>query len=273
MMKLFINQQATSTTAPNWKEIWQFRELMYMLTWRDIKVRYKQTAIGITWSVLKPLITTLLFTLVFSRITKFQNPSSAPYILMVFAGMIPWQFFSVTLNEISQSLVGNAGLVNKIYFPKIILPFSTILTNLIDFFISMLIMAGMMWWFHYTPGWQVMLLPFFILLLVACALGTGLYLSVLNVKFRDFKFIIPFILQIGLFITPIAFSSTNISDHWRLVYALNPMVGIISGARWCLLNDPIYWPEVVMSCVLTSVMLGIGMRYFTKMEKTFADSI
>lgn len=273
MLKMFINQNSTSTTVPYWKEIWQFRELMYMLTWRDIKVRYKQTAIGITWSVLKPLITTLLFTLVFSRITKFQNPSAAPYVLMVFAGMIPWQFFSATLGEISQSLVGNAGLVNKIYFPKIILPFSTILTNLIDLCISMFIMAGMMCWFHYAPGWQVIFLPFFILLLVTCSLGAGLYLSVLNVKYRDFKFIIPFILQIGLFITPIAFSSTNINDKWRLLYALNPMVGIVSGTRWCLLNDPLYWPEVIISCTITAIMFGIGIRYFIKMEQTFADNI
>jgi lipopolysaccharide transport system permease protein len=272
-MKPFIKTTSPEALALYWKEMWSFRELLYILSWRDIKVRYKQTIIGIAWSVLKPLITTLIFTLVFSRITRFQNPSAAPYVLMVFAGMLPWQFFSSTLGDMSMSVVNNGGLIGKVYFPRVIIPFAAITTNLVDFGIALLLMAGIMAWFHFVPGWQIIILPLFIGMLVACVLGAGLYLSVLNVRFRDFKFIIPFVIQIGLFITPVAFSSANINDHWRLLYALNPLVGIISGMRWCLLNDPIYWPEVWISGGIIIGLLWIGVNYFMKMEKTLSDNI
>ena len=256
-----------------WQEVWSFRELLYIFSWRDIKVRYKQTLVGVSWSVLKPLITTLIFTLVFSRITRFPNPSQAPYILMVFAGMLPWQFFASTLNDISMSVVGNAGLIGKVYFPRIIIPLAVMLTNFVDFLISIAIMIGMMAWLHFLPGWHVVFFPLFILMLIGCLLGAGLYLSVLNVRYRDFKFIIPFVIQVGLFITPVAFSSSNIASQWRLAYALNPLVGIIGGIRWCLLGDPLYWPEVWISCSVIVLLLWIGVRYFSKMEKTFADDI
>lgn len=256
-----------------WKEVWAFRELMYTLTWRDLKVRYKQTLIGVSWSILRPLITTLIFAFVFSRITRFPNPSAAPYLLMVFAGMLPWQFFANTLGDLSQSITGNAGLIGKIYFPRIVMPFASVITNLADFGISMLILLVMMAGYRYWPDWHIVFLPLFLLLLVACVLGAGLYVSVLNVRYRDFKFIIPFVIQIGLFVTPVAFSSSNIPEQWRLLYALNPLVGIISGIRWCLLHDPLYWPEVWISCVVIISLLYAGTRYFRKTESTFADNL
>lgn len=256
-----------------WKEIWRSRELIYIFSWRDIKVRYKQTFIGIAWSVLKPLLTTVIFTIVFSRITKFPNPSEAPYILMVFSGMLVWQFFSTTLGDISNSIVGSAGLIGKIYFPRMVIPLASVITNLVDFVISLVIMTIMMLFYHYSPDWQVVFLPFFVLMLIACAVGAGLIFSAMNVKYRDFKFIVPFILQLGIFITPVAFSSSNIEDKWRLLYAVNPVVGIISGFRWCLLHDPIYWPEVLISCCFIVILLLIAFRYFRNMEKTFSDNI
>ena len=256
-----------------WKEVWAFRELMYTLTWRDLKVRYKQTLIGVSWGVLRPLITTLIFALVFSCITRFPNPSSAPYLLMVFTGMLPWQFFANTLNDLSQSITGNANLIGKIYFPRIVIPFASVITNLADYGISMLILLVMMICYHQVPGWHVIFLPFFILMLIACALGIGLYVAVLNVKYRDFKFIIPFVIQIGLFITPVAFSSTNVPQQWRLLYAFNPLAGIISGMRWCLLGDTLYWPEVWISAAVIILMLYAGTRYFRKTEATFVDNL
>lgn len=256
-----------------WKEVWSFRELMYTLTWRDLKVRYKQTLIGVSWGVLRPLITTLIFALVFSRITKFRNPSSAPYLLMVFTGMLPWQFFANTLGDLGQSITGNANLIGKIYFPRIVIPLASTITNLADFGISLLILLVMMACYHVAPGGHIIFLPFFLLLLIACVLGTGLYVSVLNVKYRDFKFIIPFVIQIGLFVTPVAFSSSNVPQQWRLLYALNPLAGIISGMRWCLLGDALYWPEVWISCIVIILLLYAGTRYFRKTESTFADNL
>lgn len=270
-----MKQRNHRTTAHRlyWKEVWGFRELMYTLTWRDLKVRYKQTLIGVSWGILRPLITTLIFALVFSRITRFQNPSSAPYLLMVFTGMLPWQFFANTLGDLSQSVTGNAHLIGKIYFPRIVIPFASAVTNLADFGISILILFVMMACYQQAPGWHIIFLPFFLFLLIACVLGTGLYVSVLNVRYRDFKFIIPFVVQIVLFVTPVAFSSGNIPERWRLLYACNPLVGIISGMRWCLLNDPLYWPEVWISCTVVVFLLYAGTRYFRKTEPTFADNL
>lgn len=256
-----------------WSEIWRFRELLYILSWRDIKVKYKQTMIGASWSILRPLLTTLIFVVVFSRIAKMPNHSAAPYILVVFAGMLPWQFFANTLGEVGFSVVSNAGLIGKVYFPRIIIPFATIITNLVDFAVSLIIMAVMMAWYHYYPGWQVIFFPLFVLMLAACALGSGLYLATLNVKYRDIKFIVPFIVQVGLFVTPVAYSSSNIPAEWRLWYALNPLVGVISGLRWCLLGDPLYWPELWISLTVIVLLLVAGIYYFSRMEKTFADNI
>ncbi len=256
-----------------WNDLWRYRELFYILSWRDIKVRYKQTVIGAAWSIIRPLLTTIIFTFVFSRVAKLQNPGDAPYALMVFAGMLPWQFFSNALSESSNSLVGNANLITKVYFPRMIIPASSVITSLVDFAISFLILLGMCIWYQYLPSWQIIFLPLFILFAFICAFGVGLYLTAVNVKYRDFRYIIPFIIQFGLYITPIGFSSSVIPEQYRLLYSLNPMVGVIDGFRWCILGDPMHWQSFFVSMGISILFLWIGVRYFRKMEKTFADSI
>jgi lipopolysaccharide transport system permease protein len=256
-----------------WLELWGYHELIYILSWRDIKIRYKQTVMGASWGIIRPLVTTIIFTVVFNRIARLQNPSTAPYILMVSAGMLPWQFFASALGETSNSVIGNAGLISKVYFPRLIIPLSSIVTSLVDFAVAFIIIIVMMLWFKFLPGWQIILLPFFILLLIASALGVGLFLTALNVKYRDFRHLIPFVIQIGLYVTPVAFSSKNIPAHWRIWYSLNPMVGIVDGFRWTLLNDSLYWPGLVISIVITLFLLFYGIRFFRKMEKNFVDDI
>jgi lipopolysaccharide transport system permease protein len=256
-----------------WKDLWRFRELFYILSWRDIKVRYKQTVLGAAWSIIRPLLTTIIFTVVFSKIAKLDNPGNAPYALMVFAGMLPWQFFSNALSESSNSLIGNANLITKVYFPRLIIPASSVITSLVDFAISFLLLIVMMFWYQYIPSWHIVFLPIFILLAFMCAFGVGLYLTAANVKYRDFRYIIPFIIQFGLYITPVGFSSSVIGEKWKLLYALNPMVGIIDGFRWCILGDPMNWNSFIFSFVVIVIFLIIGVTYFRKMEKSFADNI
>jgi len=256
-----------------WRDLWRYRELFYILSWRDIKVRYKQTVIGAAWSIIRPLLTTIIFTIVFSRIARLDNPGNAPYMLMVFAGMLPWQFFSNALSEASSSLVGNANLITKVYFPRMIIPASSVITSLVDFAISFIILLGMFAWFRYIPSWHIIFLPIFIVLAFLCAFGVGLYLTAVNVKYRDFRYIIPFIIQFGLYITPVGFSSSVINEKWRMLYSLNPMVGVIDGFRWCILGDPMHWPSFFVSIVITICFIWLGITYFRKMEKTFADNI
>jgi lipopolysaccharide transport system permease protein len=256
-----------------WKDLWRYRELFYILSWRDIKVRYKQTVLGAAWSIIRPLLTTIIFTIVFSKIAKLDNPGNAPYALMVFAGMLPWQFFSNALSESSNSLIGNANLITKVYFPRLIIPASSVITSLVDFAISFLILIVMMFWYHYIPSWHIVFLPVFIILAFLCAFGVGLYLTAVNVKYRDFRYIIPFIIQFGLYITPVGFSSSVIGEKWKSIYALNPLVGIIDGFRWCILGDPMNWGSFIFSVIVILVFLIIGVAYFRKMEKSFADNI
>jgi lipopolysaccharide transport system permease protein len=256
-----------------WRDIWRYRELFYILSWRDIKVRYKQTVLGAAWSIIRPLLTTIIFTIVFSRIAQLAHPGQAPYALMVFAGMLPWQFFSNALSESSSSLVGNANLITKVYFPRLIIPASSVITSLVDFAISFVILLGMLIWYAYTPSWQMIFLPLFILMAFLCAFGIGLFLTAVNVKYRDFRYIIPFIIQFGLYITPVGFSSTLIPDEYRWAFALNPMVGVIEGFRWCILGDPLHIDSMLIAVGVTLVFLWIGLTYFRKMEKTFADTI
>ncbi len=256
-----------------WKDLWRYRELFYILSWRDIKVRYKQTVLGAAWSIIRPLLTTIIFTIVFSKIAKLDNPGNAPYALMVFAGMLPWQFFSNALSESSNSLIGNANLITKVYFPRLIIPASSVITSLVDFAISFLILIVMMFWYHYIPSWHIVFLPVFIILAFLCAFGVGLYLTAVNVKYRDFRYIIPFIIQFGLYITPVGFSSSVIGEKWKSLYALNPMVGIIDGFRWCILGNPMNWNSFIFSVLVILVFLIIGVTYFRKMEKSFADNI
>jgi lipopolysaccharide transport system permease protein len=261
-------------TAKNyWKDLWRYRELFYILSWRDIKVRYKQTVVGAAWSIIRPLLTTIVFYFVFSRIAKLQNPGNAPYMLMIFAGMLPWQFFSNALSEASNSLLGNSNLITKIYFPRLIVPASSVITSLVDFAISFGIMIAMMIWYRFMPGLQIVLLPVFILLAFISAFGIGVFLTALNVKYRDFRYIIPFIIQFGLYITPVGFNSSLINEKWRFIYSLNPMVGVIDGFRFCLLGDKMQWPSLINAVIISLIFLGVGLYYFRKMEKTFADNI
>lgn len=256
-----------------WRDLWVFRELFYILSWRDIKVRYKQTVIGAAWSIIRPLLTTIIFTIVFSRVAKLSAPGGAPYAIMVFAGMLPWQFFANALSEASNSLIGNANLISKVYFPRLIIPASSIITSLVDFAISFLLLLGMLIFYQYVPDVKIFLLPLFILLALTAAFGVGLYITALNVKYRDFRYIIPFIVQIGLYITPVGFSSSVVPAQWRLLYSLNPMVGVVDGFRWCIINEPLYLPGLGLSLLVTLLFLWAGISYFRKTEKSFADNI
>ena len=256
-----------------WKDLWRYRELFYILSWRDIKVRYKQTVLGVAWSVIRPLLTTIIFTILFSRIAKMGNPGNAPYALMVFAGMLPWQFFSNALSEASNSLIGNSNLITKVYFPRMIIPSSSVITSLVDLAISFVIMLLMFAWFRFLPSWHIIFFPIFVILAFTCAFGIGLYLTAVNVKYRDFRYIIPFIVQFGLYVSPVGFNSFVISENYRMLYALNPMVGVIDGFRWCLLGDPMHWRSFIVSVAMTLGFLWLGIHYFRKMEKSFADNI
>ena len=256
-----------------WRDLWLFRELFYILSWRDIKVRYKQTVIGAAWSIIRPLFTTIIFTIVFSRVAKLGAPPGVPYAILVFAGMLPWQFFANAMGEASNSLIGNANLVSKVYFPRMIIPASSVITSLVDFGISFLLLLSMCLFYGYTPDVKIFFLPLFVLLSLAAALGVGLYITALNVKYRDFRYIIPFAVQIGLYISPVGFSSSVVPDKWKLWYSLNPMVGIIDGFRWCILGDTIHWNSFLISCGVTIFFVIIGIYYFRKTEKSFADNI
>jgi len=265
--------KAGSSEKNYWKDLWRFRELFYILSWRDIKVRYKQTVLGAAWSIIRPLLTTIVFTVVFNKIAKLQNPGNAPYALMVFAGMLPWQFFSNALSESSNSLIGNANLITKVYFPRMIIPASSVITSMVDFAISFLILVAMCCWYQYLPSWHIIFLPLFILIAFFCAFGVGLYLTAVNVKYRDFRYIIPFIIQFGLYITPVGFSSSVVGERWKFLYSLNPMVGVIDGFRWCILGDSMSLSSLLISLTTTLLFLILGLFYFRKMEKTFADNI
>jgi lipopolysaccharide transport system permease protein len=255
-----------------WKDLWLFRELFYILSWRDIKVRYRQTVIGAAWSVVRPLLTTVIFTLVFSRVAKLDS-GNVPYPVMVFAGMLPWQFFASALAESSNSLVGNSNLISKVYFPRMIIPASSIITSLADFGISFVLLIVMMVFYQYVPDIKILLLPIFILMVLAAAFGVGLYVTALNVKYRDFRHIIPFIIQIGLYVTPVGFSSRVVPEKWKLWYSLNPMVSVVDGFRWCILDEPLYLPGFLISICVIVFFLWLGVFYFRKTERSFADNI
>lgn len=258
-----------------WRDLWHYRELFQVLAWRDVSVRYKQTAIGVAWALIRPLLTMLVFTILFGKVAKLEAPIGVPYALLVFAGMLPWQFFATSLAEASNSLISNSNLISKIYFPRLIVPTASVMVALVDFLISFVILIGMMIWYQFLPGWQVLLLPLFVLLAFAASLGPGLWITALNVKYRDFRYIIPFLVQFGLYVSPVGFSSDVIPDQWRLLYSLNPMVGVIDGFRWCLLGgeSDIYWPGFGLGLTVTVFFLWIGIRTFRKMEKSFADLI
>lgn len=267
--------EAGRTEKNYWGDLWRYRELFLILAWRDLSVRYKQTIIGILWAILRPLLTMVVFTVIFGRIAKLPSDGNVPYALMVFAAMLPWTLFSNALSESSNSLIGNANLIGKVYFPRLIIPAATLVTAFIDFLISFIILIAIMVHYHFAPGWQILLLPFFIVLALLASLGPGLWITALNVKYRDFRYIIPFVVQFGLYVSPVGFSSTIIPERWRLLYSLNPIVGVIDGFRWCILgvNSPIYLPGFLLSLVIIAFFLWLGISHFRKMEKTFADII
>ncbi len=258
-----------------WLELWRYRELFRVLAWRDISVRYKQTIIGVLWALIRPFLTMLIFTIIFGRIAKLPSDGSAPYALMVFAGMLPWTFFATGLAEASNSLVTNSNLISKVYFPRLIIPTATVVVAFVDFLVSFFILLALLVWYQFEPGWQILLLPLFVLLAFFASIGPSLWITALNVRYRDFRYIIPFIVQFGLYVSPVGFSSSVVPQQWRLLYSLNPLVGVIDGFRWCILGgqSQLYMPGLLTSIGVTLLFLWFGIRQFRKMEKGFADLI
>jgi lipopolysaccharide transport system permease protein len=258
-----------------WRDLWRYRELFYFLAWRDILVRYKQTVIGIAWAVIRPFLTMVVFTIVFSRIAKLPAPGSVPYPLLVMAAMLPWQFFSTALSESSNSLIGNANLISKVYFPRLVVPAGAVITSFVDFLITLAMMALLMLWYGFAPDLRLLTLPLFVALAFGCAFGAGLWLCALNVKYRDFRYIVPFIVQFGLYISPVGFSSNIVPENWRLLSSLNPMVGVIDGFRWSLLRgeSPFQLSSLAISALITAILCVTGIWYFRRTEKMFADVI
>ena len=267
--------EAGRTEKNYWADLWRYRELFVILAWRDIAVRYKQTIIGVIWAVVRPFLTMVVFSAIFGRIARLPSDGGAPYALMVFAGMLPWSLFSTALGEASNSLIGNERLISKVYFPRLIIPTATVVTAFVDFLISFVILVGLMLFYRFPPGWNMLLLPSFIVLALLASLGPGLWITALNVKYRDFRYVIPFVVQFGLYVSPVGFSSGVIPGDWRLLYSLNPMAGVIDGFRWCILGtgSPLYWPGFVLSIAAVAFFLWLGISRFRKMENTFADLI
>ena len=277
--KIIIEPNAKASRY--WKDLWNFRGLFYFLAWRDVLVRYKQTTIGILWSVLRPLLTILIFTIVFNKLGGFQSGSSVPYAIMVCAGMLPWQYFSNAFSESAGSLVANSNLVSKVYFPRLIVPASSVIVSFIDFLISFVILIGLFFWYGFWPGWRIIALPLLLVLATVTAFGSGLFIAALNVKYRDFKFVIPFIIQFGLYISPVGYSSTVVYGNstipvmLKYLYSLNPMVGVIDGFRWAILGENVttFLPGLILSIAISFFMLFFGIYYFRKTERKFADFI
>jgi lipopolysaccharide transport system permease protein len=257
-----------------WRDLWRYRELFYFLAWRDILVRYKQTSIGVAWSVLRPFLTMIAFTLVFNKLAKLPS-EGVPYPILVFAALLPWQFFANSLSEASNSLIDNSNLLTKVYFPRLIVPTSSVIVSMVDFCISLGILALLMLWYGFIPDWRILSLPLFFLLAFLASFGCSLWLSALNVKYRDFRYVVPFIVQFGLYISPVGFSTSIVPEKWRLLYSLNPMVGVIDGFRWGLLGGKaqIYWNGMLVSSLVALAIFFFGLRFFRNMERNFADVI
>jgi lipopolysaccharide transport system permease protein len=258
-----------------WLDLWRYRELFRVLAWRDLSVRYKQTVIGVLWALIRPFLTMLVFTIIFGRIAKLPTDGNAPYALMVFAGILPWTLFSTGLSEASNSLINNEKLISKVYFPRLIVPIATIVVAFVDFLISFGILLALMGWYRFMPDWRILFLPIFAVLAFFASVGPSLWITSLNVKYRDFRYVIPFIVQFGLYVSPVGFSSSVVPEQWRMLYSLNPMVGVIDGFRWCLLRgqSELYPPGLLASVAVIAFFLWFGVRRFRKTEKSFADLI
>jgi lipopolysaccharide transport system permease protein len=258
-----------------WLDLWRYRELFRVLAWRDLSVRYKQTVIGVLWALIRPFLTMLVFTVIFGRIAKLPTDGNAPYALMVFAGILPWTLFSNGLSEASNSLINNTSLISKVYFPRLIVPIATIVVAFADFLISICILVALMAWYRFLPDWRIAVLPVFTLLALFASAGPALWITSLNVRYRDFRYVIPFIVQLGLYVSPVGFSSSVVPEQWRLLYSLNPMVGVIDGFRWCILHgqSELSAPSLLTSIAVIAFFLWFGVRQFRKTEKSFADLI
>ena len=258
-----------------WRDIWHYRELFAILAWRDVAVRYKQTVIGVAWAVVRPLVTMVVFTVVFGKLAGLPSDGATPYPLLVLAGMLPWMLFAGVLSEASMSLVGNAHLIGKVYFPRLIVPGAAAVVALVDFAVNQVVLAALMAWYGVVPGWRIAVLPGFIALAVLASLGPALLMTALNVKYRDFRYIVPFIVQLGLYVSPVGFSSAVVPEAWRLWYSLNPVVGVIDGFRWCLLGGEsrLYLPGFALSLAVVALFLWAGIVYFRRTERTFADLV
>ena len=266
--------EAGRTERHYWADLWRYRGLFYFLAWRDLVVRYRQTAIGVAWAVLRPVLTMVVFTLVFGKLAKLPS-DNVPYPILVFAALLPWQLFASAFSEAGNSLISNASMISKVYFPRLIIPAGAVIVSSVDFLISLVILAALMAWYDFPPDWRILALPLFVLLALAAALGAGIWTAALNVRYRDVRFIIPFVVQLGLYVSPVGFSSSLIPEQWRLLYSVNPMVGVIDGFRWAILSGeaPLYWPGILLSFVFIVVVLATGIRYFRATEKSFADVI
>jgi lipopolysaccharide transport system permease protein len=274
-MRDVIVIEAGRTERHYWLDLWRYRELFQVLAWRDLSVRYKQTVIGVLWALIRPFLTMLVFTIIFGRIAKLPTDGDAPYALMVFAGILPWTFFSTGLSEASNSLINNEKLISKVYFPRLIVPVATIVVAFVDFLISFGILLMLMGWYRFMPDWRMLALPVCALWAFLASVGPSLWITSLNVKYRDFRYVIPFIVQLGLYVSPVGFSSSVVPEQWRLLYSLNPMVGVIDGFRWCILRGQggLYAPGLLASIAITAFFLWFGVRQFRKTEKSFADFI
>lgn len=265
--------EAGRTSRHYWLDLWRYRELLGFLAWRDVKVRYKQTVLGVLWALIQPAVTMAVFTFIFGRLAQMPA-GDVPYALMVLSGLMPWQLFAGAFSNASGSLVANTHLISKIYFPRLLIPLSSVVVAFIDFLIVLLLLVGMFVWWRFLPDWRILFLPLFVVLTLVSALGAGLWLTALTVKYRDFRFVVPFLLQIGLFLSPVGFASSNL-PNWRLLYSFNPMVGAIDGFRWCLLRgqsvlDPVF---LGISVAMSGVLLATGLWYFRRTERAFGDII
>lgn len=272
--KLYVIE-AGKTEKHYWKDLWTYRELLFFLAWKDILIKYKQTVIGVAWALIRPFITMVVFTIIFGSLANLPSDGKVPYAIMVFAATLPWLFFSNAVSEGSNSLLASADMLSKIYFPRIILPASSMIVHFVDFLISFVIFVGLMIWYQFIPDWRIVFLPFFLFLVILTSLGITIWISALNVKFRDFRFIVPFMVQIGMYISPVGFSSSIVPEKWKYLYYLNPMVGVIDGFRWSIYgeNITIFWPGLIISILFVLLTLIAGVIYFRKTEKSFADFI
>ena len=266
--------EAGRTERQYWKDLWNYRELLFFLAWRDILVRYKQTVIGILWALFRPLLTMVVLTVVFGKWAKMPS-EGIPYPILVFAAMLPWQFFANSFSGASSSLITNTSLISKVYFPRLVIPTSSVIVSFVDFLISVAILFALVFFYDFELTWRIITLPLFILIAIGAVLGAGFWIAALNVKYRDFRYIVPFIVQFGLYISPVGFSTSVVPDQWRWLYSLNPMVGVIDGFRWAILGKDtlIYIPGFIISTILVILLLISGTQYFRKTERTFADII